>query len=308
MRLATVPFALILAGLALHPAAARKAPPPPTGEIRLDMDDPVIEARVSGVVFRLRVGLEQKDLIELNPDAAERSGLVFEPGFDADVGKVTLPGIAATGELDMAGRKTPVLVSSHGRACCTDADGAISPILLPYAIVRFVRCGAPETGETRSFAMTGDDEHGLQIPIPIGADHIYAAFSLDRAESVASASAGAILARAHAGRPTGTEGVTIAAFGIDRPTRTIAFAHPFRLTGFAFDRLPVRIADFAGHYDLPAPPPEPGDIVVRKRGRQQEAWPLVLIGRDRLDSCAQIAFTTQTRMLSLTCDFAATAR
>jgi hypothetical protein len=151
--------------------------------------------------------------------------------------------------------------------------------------------------------MTDDDEHGLQVAVPVGSEQVYAAFSIDRSETVASSSAGAILAKAHAGRLTGMEGSTIAAFGVSRPTRTISFTHPFRLTGFAFDQLPVRIADFAGHYDLPTPPPEPGDIVVKKRNRQQEAWPLVLIGRDRLDRCTEISFATQTRMVTLTCNF-----
>ncbi|MDB5685619.1 MAG: hypothetical protein JWR77_208 [Rhizorhabdus sp.] len=297
---------MAMTSLAATGAAARKPPPPPTGEIVLDMDDPIVETRISGISYRLRVGLDQKDLVELNPEAAVRSGLAFEPGFDADVGRVTLRGIAATGELDMAGRKTPVLVSSHGRECCAGADGAISPALLPYALVRFVRKGVADRGEVRSFAMTGDDEHGLQLPVPIGGDFVYAAFALDRADSVASSSAGAILAKAHGGRMTGTSGATVAAFGVSRPTQTMTFSHTFSLAGFNFDRLPIRIADFAGHHALPMPPAEPGDIVVKRRYPQQAAWPVISIGRDRLDRCSEIIFATHTRALALRCDFAGT--
>jgi len=304
-RAAALPLALILALSVAEPATARKAPPPPTGEIELDIGDPVVAVRINGVPFRLRVGLDQKNLVELNPAAAARSGLPFEPGFAADVGRVSLPGIAATAQLDMAGRRTPVLVSSHGRDCCAGVDGAISPLLLPYARVRFMRYGAANQDDMRTFNMTGDDEHGLQVPTPIGPEQVYIAFSLDRADSVASSSAGAILAKAHAGRLTGTGRETVAAFGIGRPARTLTFGHAFTLAGFRFDRLTVRTADFAGHYDFPTDPAEPGDIVVKRRIRQQEAWPVILIGRDRLDRCSEIAFATQTRALTLRCDFRA---
>lgn len=63
---------LALAALPAYPAQAAKPPPPPTGELLLDMADPVIRVTIGTVLLRLRVGLEAKRLIELNPDAAAR--------------------------------------------------------------------------------------------------------------------------------------------------------------------------------------------------------------------------------------------
>ena len=76
------------------------------------------------------------------------------------------------------------------------------------------------------------------------------------------------------------------------------------LAGFRFDSLRVRTAvHLGGGYQLPRDRAEPGDIVVRKRVRPQEAVPIVLIGRDRLDRCSEIMFDTVSRSLSLRCPF-----
>ena len=46
--------------------------PPPSGDLALDLADPVIMVEIQKVPMRLRVDLDRQDSIELNPTAAAR--------------------------------------------------------------------------------------------------------------------------------------------------------------------------------------------------------------------------------------------
>lgn len=292
--------AVLMAG-ACSPAAARK-PPVPTGTLTLDMDDPTVTVDVAGTPLRLRVGLEHKDVIELNPAAAARLPLPFEPGFDAQVGRERLSGIAAGAEAAIDGRRFLALVASHGRDCCAGVDGAIGVGLLPYASVLFRRA-QPTQSETRTLAMAISTERGLESAALAASPYVTAQFSLERADSVATAAAGVILARAHGGTRDAGYGRSIAAFGISRPVQTVRFARPVTIAGFSYDALITRTADFAGRNEFPRPAGEAGDIVVNRKRAPQDAWPVVLIGRDRLDRCDQIRFDRVPLQLSLRCQW-----
>ncbi|KRB86602.1 hypothetical protein ASE00_07910 [Sphingomonas sp. Root710] len=290
-------------------AASAKKPPPPTGQLRLDMDNPVIELRIGDVPLRLRVGLEAKRLIQLNPAAAARleasppdERFRFEPGADAQIGRETLKGVEAAAPIEINERKMIVTVASNGRDCCAGVDGEIGIGLLPYATIRFARPAMADPGQSADFRIDDNDEQGPQAPVRVARSDILVQFSLNRADSVATSSAGALLARAHGGRLS--EGApTVAAFGIERPTATLGFAQPVSIAGFRFDQLRVRTADFAGNIAFPADPAEDGDIVVQKKVEQQRAWPVVLIGRDRLDRCSEALFDTIAKRLTLRCAF-----
>jgi len=286
------------------------AAPPPAGELSLDLADPVISVKIGRVPLRLRVALEQKRLIELNPDAAERlranpphRDFSFGPGFEALVGRETLQGIEAAAPITLNGRKMVVLVASHGRDCCAGVDGEIGIGLLPYAMIRFVRAGAADPGHEADFLIDDDGERGPETMLRVGGASLFVQFSLGRSDSVATAAGGAILARAYGGRLTQASGPAIAAFGIARPTAMLSFPRGITLAGFRFDQLAVRTADFAGHFDFPAQPAQAGDIIVKKKVDQQAAWPMVLIGRDRLDRCTEARFDSIARKLTLRCAF-----
>ena len=302
-----------LAGLTMMsgPAPARQpAQRPPTGELLLDIADPVILLRIGRVPLRLRVGLEQKRVIELNPDAAERlradppsRAFRFEPGFEAQVGRESLAGIEAAAPVTINDRKMIVLVASHGRDCCAGTDGEIGLGLLPYATIRFVRTGASTPDRSLDFLIDDSGEHGPQATLQMGGKPLFVQFAFDRSDSVATASAGAILADAHGGRLSAVDAPDIGAFGIARPVALLRFPRPVEIAGFLYAQLPVRTADFAGNFDFPAAPGEAGDIVVRRKVEQQRAWPMVLIGRDRLDRCSEASFDTIAHRLTLRCAF-----
>lgn len=301
---------LALAGILMAASApAKKPPPPPTGELLLDMDDPVIGLSIGDVPLRLRVGLEAKRLIQLNPAAAARleasppdETFRFEPGPVMDIGRETLRGTEAAAPVEINKRKMIVTVASNDRDCCAGVDGEIGIGLLPYATIRFVRAGMANPDHRSVFQIEDDDDRGPQASVPIGRSDILVQFSLNRAESVATGSAGALLAQAQGGKLT-ESAPTVAAFGISRPTAMLSFARPADIAGFRFDQLRVRTADFAGNIAFPADPAEDSDIVVQKKVEQQRAWPVVLIGRDRLDRCSEARFDTIAKRLTLRCAF-----
>lgn len=311
MKAGPVRAVMLLLALGLSSAAfAAKPPPPFTGELQFDMDDPVLDVTIGEVPLRLRVALDQKRLIELNPDAVDRLNAQppdrrfrFEDGFDAQIGRERLQGIQAAVILRLNDRKMQVTLASHGRPCCAGVDGEIGIGLLPYANIRFVRSGrADSTHEEQMMRFTIDDDsiHGPQASVAVGGASLFVQFSLGRRESVATAAAGAILARGHGG--TLTERTPVAApFGIERPASTLRFASPVSLAGFVFDEVAVRTADFGGSIDFPSDPAQPQDIVVSRKLPQQEAWPVVLIGRDRLDRCSEASFDGNSHVLTLRC-------
>lgn len=288
-------------------AGAERRQSPPTGELLLDMADPVISVRIGRVPLKLRVALDQKRLIELNPDAAERlraqpphPQFKFANGLTALIGRETLSGIEAAAPITLNNRKMLVTVSSHGRPCCRGADGEIGIGLLPYATIRFVRAGGPAADRSASFLIDDDDEHGPQARVPVGRRSILLQFSLERQHSVATAAAGAILAREYGGR-LGDGGMMVAAFGIERPVAQLRFTRPAAIGGFDYASLPVRTADFGGTETFPVDPDETDDIVVKRKVSGQQAWPVVSIGRDRLDRCGEAIYDGLTRQLTLRC-------
>ncbi|ATE65630.1 hypothetical protein COO09_17380 [Rhizorhabdus dicambivorans] len=298
---------LLLALVALPTAAGAKRPLPPTGELLLDMAEPVIETKIGDVKLRLRVALDQKRLIELNPDAVERlkadppsRRFRFENGLDAYVGREPLPSIEATAPIKLNGRKMLVTLSSHGRPCCAGVDGEIGIGLLPYATIRFVRAGQAPADRSADFLIDDNDVHGPQASVPVGRRSINILFSLERPESFASSSAGAILAREYGGKLT-DGGRMVAAFGIERPISMLRFRQPAPVAGFVYKNLPVRTADFAGREEFPSDPDDPDDIVVKRRVKQQDAWPVVMIGRDRTDRCSEALYDTIAKRLTLRC-------
>lgn len=157
-----------------------------------------------------------------------------------------------------------------------------------------------DPGRSADFVMADNDENGPQTELAAGRATIKVQFALGRVETVATASAGALLAQAHGGQLRETA-PTIAAFGVARPTAMLAFPHPVSIAGFRFDELRVRTADFAGNAAFPADPAASGDIVIRKKIEQQRGWPVVLIGGDRLDRCSEAVFHTIEQRLTLRC-------
>lgn len=267
------------------------------GTLTLDADRPVIAVTVEGVPLILRVDLDQGDVVELNPGATARLPLKFGEGFVAQVGNVELPGrqVAAVAIID--GVKRPLLLSIHGRDCCVGVDGALGPMALPYAVVRFERRVSGATTAAR-YVMADDGDGGLSVAQGPLAVRLTLA-----GETVASRAAAVRLSDAGGGRYAGPYLPTPGPFGVMRSMRPVAFSTPPVILGFTLPRLMTRATDYGGRLAMPEERAEPGDIVVARAVRPQREWPLVTIGREYLDGCAAIIFHADTLALELDCDF-----
>jgi hypothetical protein len=285
----------------LFQAEARQRTPALGGELRLDLADPMVTARIGDTPLRLRVDFDQRDSIELNPGAAARLAIPFESGGDAEVGRVLLPGRMAIAKLSIAGQKAEIQLATHGRDCCEGADGVIGAALLPFEVVRLVASGPAPAGRERVYRMDYSKEAGLEIRQATPAGTIRVQFSLARAGAIATKAAGTVLARAYGGRLDGASATMIGPFGIERPVRMLTLGQPAPLTGFSVDRVQVRTADFGGRRTFPGDAAQPGEIVVRKKVKAHHDWPAILLGREYLAGCSEIIFWTVTRSLSLRC-------
>jgi hypothetical protein len=296
--------------IALAGCTPRPEPPHILPELVLDMADPMVEARIGGVALRLRVDLDRRNSLELNPGAAARLPLMFEEGMGLLVGRVELKERNAAAPVTFDGATVPLTLSTYDRDCCTGSDGAIGPDLLPYDRVRFVRGGAADVagGGTRiRLPLVRRAETGLSAVMQTAAGGVFVGFSLGQPRTLATAAAGAILAEANGGRFVGQEFDVAPAFGVIRPARMIAFDRPPLAAGFRIAELAVRIGDFRGDHELPREAAQHGDIVVQRHSRAQAAWPAILIGRDRIDRCSEILFRRDPAELTLHCTFDAPA-
>ncbi len=294
-------WAILLALALCTPAVAlARRPAPPTGTLALPLPDPVVTATVEGVSLRLRVVLDGRNVVTLNRAAVTRLPIAFEKTASADIGRERLPGIAAPATLLIAGRPVATSLWSYGD-CCDGVDGAIDAALLPYAQVRLVRDGMAG-GTERTFTMRRDDDHGMSMRETVNGHILSIQFSLDRQETLATAASGAMLADAWGGRFVGGYTPVLVAWGVSRPSRILAFTRPASLAGFRVAAIRTRTADFAGQGRLPTDPATPGEILVRRKVRPQYGWPVVAIGRDRLDRCGELRLDTQMLLLTLRCD------
>jgi hypothetical protein len=284
---------LLLAG------CATPRPQLSTAPLVLDAADPVITVVLHGVPMRLRVVLNQRNSIELNQEAAARLALDWSPDVGLSVGRITLPSESALSDFTLGALSGKVQVSHHHRACCTGVDGEVGPDLLPFPSVRWERRGAPTANGERALPLEQSDLFGLASP----AGDLLLRFDLVRADSLATAASGAILARDWGGAWDGDTRTIRAAFGVNRPVRRMTFRAPGTLAGFRFDTLLIRTLDFPNADALPSDPVVPGDIVVARPIERQRAWPAVTLGTDRLGRCAEIIYTAQPRSLTLRCAF-----
>ena len=290
---------LILAvSLVASPVGAHRPPPPPDlGTVMLDRADPAVEARVAGVPARLAVVLD--DGVFLAPAFAERVPLAWEKAGHEDVGRIRVAFRDAAGEIAIAGVVQPMRITVHDGPCCAGHDGAIGAADLPWSVVHLGRDGAwPE----QRFPAESDDQSGLNLPWRVGSGTIHVVLSPDLAETVATASAAAILAKAYGGHFEGQARQATLAFGVAREVRDMVLDRPAPLLGFRLERIAVRLADFEGSGKLPQDKAGEGILVRHAPQAPQHGWAAITVGRDLLGRCPRISVYRDEAMIGLACD------
>lgn len=294
---------------------APDAPDRPRTLVLRDAEGFVVPVVINGVALKLRVDPAASGLVVLNPDAVKRAGILPDrmrtpPGFPglryrkawARVGPVQLEGHAGRAAAAIGGETVRLQAIWFDRDASEDADGVISVHHLPYDSVRFA-LGPPAPGEAETaIDLEYGPSPGLYHRYAPGGEPVAVQVSVHRPVSVATAAAGAVLARAHGGSWDGADERRTVSFGIARPVRPMALAAPLLIEDLAVERFLVRTRDHRGGFDLPSDgPPDPEEIVVTGAVRGQPPRLTLVLGRDQLAGCSSLTYRRAERRLVARC-------
>jgi hypothetical protein len=278
--------------------------PAAAADLRLDAESGfTVPAVIRGQTLNLRVDLESPGHPILNPGGAARVG--FRGSWwdaRAIVGPVRLRGETNSSKFWVAGIEREHRFVWFDRDHVTGADGVISPHDLPYDNVTFrLRPEAP--GEvTTLLTMEFTRGAGLVFPMTVSGRPIAVQFSTRQALTLATASAGAVVAESQSGQWAGESREALIEFGVSRPVRPMRLARPLEIGTFRVSDIFVRTGDHRGDFQLPPDAAQdPDEIVVTGNIRRQRARLFMTVGFDRLSSCSSLSYARATRQLTLRC-------
>lgn len=265
---------------------------------------PYVEARINGVPLRLRVDFDQGRSLTLNPEAAARAGLGDGQGrWIQIIGPVRLRGRFAEIPVTLAGQTTRAKVNWQEVAVAADADGIVTPYLLPFDRVTLERRPAGAGERDIVFESRIHDNHGIHVPVRIGKHRIAARLSFHHPRTTAPAAAAAVIIGAHGGALEGVKTLEEIGFGVKRPARPLRLARALRIGDLAIMRLMARSADYRGKHKLalPAAPVRDSDILVTGQLPSQDPLYRITIGLDVLEQCSAASYVRATGELRLRC-------
>ena len=302
---------LMLTAAAKHPAE------------RVIDGDAMIDVRIDGAPARLRVDPAAPAMPLINAELAGRAGLKMTGSWGVGIG------YAVGGTSVMT--RTQVVRADFGdgpakrrigwarRPFAAVADGSIGPAGLAEHVIRFqLRPPAPEE-QSVAFRMDKDSAlfgmfgnfSATYARIEIGGQPMRVRFDPYHPRSLATAGAGARLARLNDGTIFGAAVPTEIFFGIERPVRTLALRRPLELGPLSITRLGIRTADYgnvAGIRDAnaakaPVDPDEAADdiVVTGKRKKHDPRRDIISLGADYLSRCSSIVFDRKADTIRLTC-------
>jgi hypothetical protein len=265
---------------------------------------PYVEALINGVPLRLRVDFDHGQSLTLNPEAAARTGLGNGEGrWTNIIGPVRLRGRFAEIPVTLAGQVTQAKVNWQEVDVAADADGIVTPYLLPFDRVTLVRrpAGAGERDivlESRSHW-----NHGIHVPVRLGKRRIAARLSFHHPRTTAAAAAAAVIIEAQGGTLEGAKIFEEIGYGVKRPARSLRLARPLRIGDLTITRLMARSADYRGKHKLvlPGAPVAKSDILVTGRLPSQDPLYRITIGLDVLERCSAASYVRATGEIRLRC-------
>jgi hypothetical protein len=303
----------VLALALAAPALARKPPPPPPlPPLILDARAPIITVEIAGQPVRLRVDPGSNGFVQLNASIARRLDLanparlvgnlpVRFGRLQTKVGRVTVTEQTSDELITYAGRQLPLSVAWGAGDFVDDADGLIVPTELPQDEVRFVLRPRDASDITATFPMRWIGAIGMLANLPGQPQTINLSFSLASEGSIATAAAGALLARSNGGHLTGADQSALIMLGVSRPVRTLTFDRPVEVGPLKLRSIATRIFDWSGGTSIPDETADPDQIIVQGRMEAQPAISKITIGRDHLDSCAELVWRRLPFEMTLTC-------
>ncbi|MFN3388887.1 MAG: hypothetical protein ACK40O_08130 [Allosphingosinicella sp.] len=275
----------------------------------------LVPVEINGAALTLRVDPAASGLVVLNPEAAKRAriepdrlrpvtgfpGVRYRRAF-ARIGPVHLEGLAGTATASIGGAPVKLRTVWFDRDAVEDADGVISVHQLPYDSVRFALATPGEDETETVLDLAYEPSPGLYYRYALEGETVAVQVSVHKPLSVATAAAGAVIARHHAGSWAGADARSPVSFGISRPVRPMALGEPVRLEELAIERFLVRTRDHRGGFELPSDgPPDPEEIVVTAAVRGQPPRLTLVLGQEQLAGCSSLTYRRADKRLVARC-------
>lgn len=279
----------------------------------------LVAVRVNGVEAQLRIDPAAPAMPLLDRSLAERAKLKLTGSWGISigyaVGSTSVMTRTQSVPFDFGDGAHKRRVGWATRSFGSVADGSIGPEALPERVIRF-RLGPSRPGErTASFPMERDGAllgmfgnfSATFAQLDVGGEPLRVRFDPYHPRSLATAGAGARLARLYDGVVSGPSVPTEIFFGIQRPVRTLSLRRPFSLGPLVLTEVGLRTADYGRSTRIPEAnaPPEPADpdeVVVTARDKKRDARrDTISLGADYLQRCSSLVFDRPASRILLTC-------
>ncbi|MBX9858936.1 MAG: hypothetical protein K2Y20_05005 [Sphingomonas sp.] len=272
-----------------------------------------VAATIEGKPVELRIVSAGPDRLLINAATADRLGL--KPAMF--VGRASLN---VAGRREFEGRNRPVDfgvggVAQKGRALWFPAappvpgDGTIGPWGLKQSRVTLV-FGADDPSAQRSdFPLFGSASNGSVTGYREESFGLYAAFDLDDSSEypVASAAAGAAIAKVYGGQLSGPSWDVELLFGIKRPVRLMTLERPFKFGPLSFTKIAVRVRDridAAGRGENIKDADQiedPSEVIVTASAKGRPPIFGLTIPRASMTACSKLSFDKGAKRIELWC-------
>ena len=270
----------------------------------IDADNPVIEFTVDGETAALEVTPDGAGSPVFSAALAKRLGL--KGSMLVGVHMVGVTKVTAESNLvriDLGDGK-----AKKRRAFFFDTDewhhrgeGSLGPSALPDDVITF-RLRAPQEGEREiTLPLVEHKRAGFYTRFQVGEKYIPTFISFARPETMANASAGAILAQAFGARMEGESREMHIELGIHRPVRDLVVPEGLMLGELPVKDIVVRSQDTGSTAAIPDEESDPNEIVVT--GGKMEIAPRLWIGTASLEKCSTLRFDRPAEVIRLSCKF-----
>lgn len=282
------------------------------GVLNVDLNEP-IGVEIDGAMLEIELRTGSVDRLTLNPETVARLEIKPAGLMGKSRGKIGRVNV-------LTGRNRPMTFTIEGTpqkarvfwfegATAGVSDGSIGPWAIPRDRVAIRLGGASAT--PYSFPLFGSiNSAGLTLVTHDGGRMgVYFAVEREGPYPIASAAAGAAIARAYDGVATDEVWEEPIMWGIERPVRLVRLGRPLVIGPFSFDAIAVRVRDrldgLGAGDKLPEPPSpddDPSEIVVTapdKKGPQ----PIFSfeIGRTALEQCSMLEYVKSAKEIRLSC-------
>lgn len=278
----------------------------------VDLDEP-IKVEIDGVMLDIALNTGAPNRMTLHPETAAR--LEIKPAVLMGKGRVVIGRTKV-----LSGRNRPLKFTIAGvpqktrvfwfeGATGGTGDGGVGPLGIPIDRVA-IRLGG-EKITPYSVPMFGrvSSATGTRFTHDGGSMELIFAVEKTGPYPIASAAAGAAIAKAYDGVATEEVWEEPIVFGIQRPVRLVRLGRPLVIGPFSFDAIAVRVRDrldgLGAGDKLPEPPSpddDPSEIIVTapdNKGPQ----PIFSfeIGRTALKQCSMLEYVKSAKEIRLSC-------